>query len=168
MLDDGLLPFPATTAKLDPGKKYPALSCLLSRYKAVPKGKVLCPEAGKSTSGPRAAAVNACTFEDVLPLTDKLDAYVRGEGVELPLMADTRTMDEMAAFDWSVSRYMSHPKRNRQLLGFQGDIGRNTPIMVDYFVATGTFCYFLDTESINDPEPEDAKFGVLADAKHYP
>ncbi|MBC7351249.1 MAG: hypothetical protein H5U08_02735 [Thermogutta sp.] len=168
VIDDGLLPFPTDTAKLDPNKRYPALSYLVRRYKDVPKGKVLCPAAGKASSGARAAAVNVCTFEGAIALTERLDAYLREEGVNLPLLADTRSMDELAAFDWSVARYMSHPQRNKQLLGFQGDIGSNTPIMVDYFVATGTFCYFLDTETINDPEPEDAKFDVLADVRHYP
>ncbi len=168
-LDDGLVPFPAAAAELDPGKEYPALHWLLKRYVGRLKGKALCPESGgKTRSGALAAAVNACTFEGALPLTGKLDAWARAEGFDLPLLADLREMDNARAFQWSAGRYLKDPRRNRALAGYLGDIGSNSPIMNDYFVATGTFCYFLHTETKNDPDAADVHYDVIADPKHYP
>ena len=168
-LDDGLLPFPHTRATLDEGKKFPALSWMLQNYGKVVKGKVLCPDSnGTDASGARAAAVNVCTFEGALPLTEQLDEYAQAEGFKWPLIADTREMDNEKAMEWSIARYMDHPKRNQSLVAYLGDIGSNAPTMNDYFVATHTFAYFLRTPTINEPDPLDRLYDVITDVKYYP
>ncbi len=168
-IHDGLIPFPATVAKLDTSKKFPALSFLFKHFGSKVKGKVLCPEMkGTHNGGARAAAVNACTFESALPVAPCIDAYLQAEGAVLPAVADTRGMDNTQALQWSAKRYMNAERRNRTVVGYCGDIGGNAPIMYDYFVATGTFAYFLYTETINEPDPADHLYDLLTDAKYYP
>ncbi len=168
-LDDGLLPFPHQCASLEADEKFPALRWMLGNYGNVVKGKVLCPDAnGAETSGARAAAVNVCTFEGALPLTETLDEYVEAQGLKWPLVADTRGMDNEQALEWSMARYMDDPRRNSTLVAYIGDIGSNAPMMNDYFVATHTFAYFLRCQTLHDAEPEDRLYDRITDVQHYP
>jgi hypothetical protein len=70
--------------------------------------------------------------------------YLKAQGHDLPIVVDTRGLDNTEALAWSVDRYIDHPKRNGQLLAFYSEFATNTGGMVDYFVATGTFAYFFN------------------------
>jgi len=164
-LEDGLVPCKRTTAQFDPTRKYPALSYLLARYGHLLKGKIVAPpeenpwpagvaefhrmyndksiKARFTTTGARIAALTACGFEDALLVTPAIDAYLKAEGFDLPLIADTRGMDRIGAFTWMRDRYLDHPLRNRRMIAFHDNKSFLSPNMHDYWVATRTFCVFL-------------------------
>ncbi|RMD83414.1 MAG: hypothetical protein D6820_02345 [Lentisphaerae bacterium] len=172
LLDDGLIPFVQETIHPCQDSRYPALELLLRQFGSLVEAVVLIPDCRNVNDpefgGARAAGINACTFEAALPVTETLWEFVRGLGFELPLLADLRGMDEEDALRWSMRRYLHHPQRNRQIIGFFGDIGTNAPMMIDYFVSTHTFCYFLHSASKHDLEPADDWLRQLCSKDYYP
>jgi len=149
-LEDGLIPYPIEYAELDETKRFPALSWLLDNYGHLVKGKALCPTTAghehdvTETSGARAAALNACTFESFLPVTPLINKYLLHEGYRIEQKYDLRSMDNVEAMRWSMDQYLDHPKLNRQLVSAWSEVGTHPSTMADYFVATYTFNYFYN------------------------
>jgi len=145
MLGDEFTPCPKEYVKLDAGKRFPALSWLVQNYSHLLKGMILAPHnaSGYDHVGARNAAITACAFEDALYAPPIVEDYLRQEGVKLPVIANTRDMGRVEAFNWSVTRYLNDPKRCRNLVAFHDNSAQSGPAMVDYWVATRTFCFFL-------------------------
>ncbi|MFZ5830657.1 MAG: hypothetical protein ACOY3P_11245 [Planctomycetota bacterium] len=172
-LDDGLIPYPAETPAVDTSKRYPVLSYLTKRFARLLQGKV---RYSSFRDGSKVAALNACTFDSLLPLTPELDRYLSAEGIALEQKADVRGMGYEAAFDWSMERYIDRAERNRQVIAFPS---QGTPAMCDYWVATHTFAYYLPRMKVSQlggkkktevavPESIDERYARLLDPKHYP
>ncbi len=145
MLDDAFTPCQKEYVELDNNKRFPALSWLVQNYSHLLKGMILAPHnaSGYDHVGARNAAITACAFEDALYAPPIVEDYLRQEGVKLPVIANTRDMGRVEAFNWSVTRYLNDPKRCRNLVAFHDNSAQSGPAMVDYWVATRTFCFFL-------------------------
>ncbi len=164
-LQDALIPCEIRRPELARSKKYPALSYLLLHYRHLLKGKILAPPeenpwpegvarfhqmynnkkspAVFKQTGARIAALTACGFEDALLVSPAVEAYLQSEGIDLPLIADTRSMQRIEAFHWMCERYLNRPDRNRTMIAFHDNKSFLSPNMHDYWVATRTFCVFL-------------------------
>lgn len=165
-LYDGLLPFERVYPEVDTTKKYPVLSYLMEHYGDVVKGKVLAPTIRDSIeiAGARSAAITTCTFEDGVLLSPEIEQYLKDEGYDLPLLADTRGMNRIEAFDWSIERYLNDPRRTDDYIAFNDVTCQDSPMMIDYWVASYAFCYYLD----KDDPVEREKYKEILDPKYYP
>lgn len=188
ILEQGMLGVPVEVAELDGTKTFPALDYLLRHYHHLVKGFVYAPavenfgwkldydpdeggaEIVATVNAARAAAVNVCTFDDALFVTNRIADFIfKREGFYFPELADTRKFKSPEeALDWSLERYIDHPKRNRQVVGFPSARSQNPPHMWDYFVATRTFCfsYFLEKWTPPFDTPRHEHFKKIA--KYYP
>jgi hypothetical protein len=166
-LEEGLIPGERKKPVLDAASPHPVFDYLWENYRHLVKGKVLCPDrtSDRDRMGPRAAALNACTFENALMVPESVDTYLRSRNINLPVLADTRKMDLLQAFHWSIDKYIKHPKRNRQCIALVGDL--NPPVMWDYHVATYTFSYWLHKPD-NKSAPIDKEFDALLNPDNYP
>ncbi len=175
MLENGMIPYPKTYPKLDRSKEYPALAWMLKRYQDRVKGLVLIPTSNKEENvGARAAGVNACTFEGLLPVCDSVHDFIKNEGYDFPVRYDLRKMNNIEAFHWSLEKYIDAPDRSLQVIGY-GPQGANPPIMNDYWVVNKVYCYFLcgimrrDTEEDKKRHRKEiAVLSKLLNKKHYP
>ncbi|RMD84171.1 MAG: hypothetical protein D6820_01430, partial [Lentisphaerae bacterium] len=161
MLADQLIPFPYEEARLDLSQPWPALHFLLQHYRHLLKGKIICANTPRQ-SGSVCAAMTAAAFEDALVLTPELDQKLVQLGLQLPVIAELQAFDNITALQWSMSRYLHHPKRNRQLVGFHWAI--QNAVMADYWIATYTFCYYLERADY----AENRMFAHLLDPANYP
>jgi hypothetical protein len=167
-LEEGLIPGERKKPVLDAASPHPVFDYLWENYRHLVKGKVLCPDRTSDLDrmGTRAAALTAATFENALMVPESVDTYLRSRNINLPVLADTRKMDSLQAFRWSIERYANHPKRNRRVVAFVGDI--NPPVMWDYWVATYTFSYWLHKSAPNASDPVDGEFDALLNPRYYP
>jgi hypothetical protein len=161
MLDDGIVPLPRTTPALDGTKKYPVLSYLLTHYQSFLKGKVWCqdfemPNWDKDSA--IMAAITACGIEDAIPVTSGTDAYVRSEGLQLPVKADTRNLKTKSeAYQWAKANYFQ-AATSRKIVGFhsytafpeQNYIADQFPIVYDYLIANRAFVICSDDAQVLD------------------
>jgi hypothetical protein len=166
-LDDKLIPYPAVEPKLDASSSHPVLLWLLGQHDKQIRGKTLYEP---RRHGQVAAAVNACTFEEALPLTDSLDRQLQANGIAFALANDLRKLDDKAALEWSLDRHLAHPQRNRQVTGFGP--GVISFCMVDYWVATGSFTYYIRGEDdvhqgVREDSPTKALFAKVLNTQNF-
>ena len=155
-LDDTIIPVPRTAATLPSGKKYPALSYLLSNYSSFIKGKVLYPTLPPSCEGAVTAAITACGIEDAIPVSPAINTYIAGEGYAFEQKADTRTLtNNIAACDWAWTNYYK-PATARAFVGwhsfscFGGSVNDQFPTYFDYFIASRAFCASLNANNSSE------------------
>ncbi len=160
--EDGLIPYPVEHPTLDGAKRYPALDWLLREHGSLLRGAILSPPRLREHEGSIAAATTACAFEHAIALTPDLAGHVRAEGWDLPVLGDTRGLDNLAALRWQLGRYVDDPRRNRRVMGFTH--GGRPCWMIDYWVATYSFCFYLDARL---PE-ESAAFGEILNPDRVP
>ncbi|HEY3331647.1 MAG TPA: discoidin domain-containing protein [Capsulimonadaceae bacterium] len=146
-LEDGLLPVPQRTAKLDGSKRWPALSYLMGTYGTKISGVVLIPKVENKTtplaSAQIAAAITMAGVTHALPVTQDVLTQLESEGFHPKVVEDTRTLKSpVSAFLWSKERFFD--KTNRLVAGINrggGAIFSRTRL--DYLIATRTFCFDL-------------------------
>ncbi|HEY3331648.1 MAG TPA: discoidin domain-containing protein [Capsulimonadaceae bacterium] len=147
VLDDGLVPVPQRTAELDASKPWPALSFLVSQYRARINGVVLVPNFNskltRTSCAQLSAAVTMAGVAHALPVTQEVLDELGKEGFHLPVVADTRKLaSPVAAFLWSKARFFD--KTNRTTVGITRLVncayGRTR---LDYLIATRSFCHNL-------------------------
>ncbi len=141
-LEDGLIPYPVRRAELNASSEFPALEYLLRNYGHFLRGMVLSPRKERGCEGAIAASVTACAFEDAIPVSDGLRAFVGEVLPGLNAAADVRGMENIEALRHTVSRYGRRPDRCRKLMGFTH--GGRPSFMVDYWVAVRALCFYLD------------------------
>ncbi len=160
MLEE-LIPVPQEVAELDESKESPALDYLLKNYADLVKGTV-------PFSGPWAAdgplATNTAIFEDGILVSDRVNEMIRGWGYDFPVLADYGEIETWAegnkiAFD----KYFDRPERNDRTVGFG-----ITPAMLDYCMATRTFCTYTDKREFKGEEREKAHEELVALLDRYP
>ncbi len=123
-------------------RRFPALDWLLREHGPLLRGAILTPPRTREHEGSIAAATTACAFEDAMALTPELAEALRADGWDLPVLGDTRGLDNLAALRWTLGRYAHDLRRCTRLMGFTHG-GRPT-YMVDYWVATRSLCFYLD------------------------
>ncbi|MGC1481974.1 MAG: hypothetical protein WA771_15855 [Chthoniobacterales bacterium] len=167
-IDAGLIPGKLETPELDNSSSQPVFDYLWANYSHLIKGKILCSDFTKEPEkmGGRAAALTAATFEDALMVPISVDSYLTEKGIDLEVLGDTREMETVEAFNWSIEKYADHPKRNKQVVAFVGDI--NPPVMWDYWVATHTFSFWLKKSGPTQQDAVDPEFAKLLNADYYP
>lgn len=158
MIEDGMLPYPISYPKLDQSKKFPVLNILLKTCKDKIRGLALIPSGnGQPVTGAQTAGVNACVFEDILPVTDDVRRYIEAEGYDFPVIYDLREMDNVEALEWSIGQgYLDATGRARTVINY-GATGANPPIMNDYWVACRVFGYFLSGKNEKEKNPAERK-----------
>ncbi|MGC1481655.1 MAG: HEAT repeat domain-containing protein [Chthoniobacterales bacterium] len=160
MLEE-LIPVPQEVAELDESKESPALDYLLKNYADLVKGTV--PFNGPwEADGP--LATNTAIFEDGILVSDRVNEMIRGWGYDFPVLADYGEIETWAegnkiAFD----KYFDHPERNDRTVGFG-----ITPAMLDYCMATRTFCTYFDKRRFKGAEREEAHDELVELLEHYP
>lgn len=167
-LQEGLVPGTRVDIELDGASAHPVFDYLWENYGHLVKGKVLCNDATKDKNemAARAAALCAATFEDALFVPESVDSYLTEKGIDLEVIADTREMEQIEAFEWSIEKYGNHPKRNRQVIAYVGDI--NPPVMWDYWVASYTFPFWLHKSGPISKDEVDKEFDLLLNTDLYP
>ncbi len=138
MLDDGLIPVPIERAEVGEGR-FATLLYLLERYPEAVEGYAVYEPRGRQTQSIEAAAVNAATFEGALPVSVGVYNTLKNRGHDLPIIADLRGIEDgLAAFEWSLNRYVDHPDLNTKLLAHTPAKGTT-----DYLVACHIFSFYF-------------------------
>ncbi|MGI6496712.1 MAG: hypothetical protein ACOX5G_11650 [Kiritimatiellia bacterium] len=140
--EDGLIPYPVEHPALDGSKRYPALDWLLREHGSLLHGAVLTPPRIREHEGSIAAATTAAAFEHAIALTPDIAAHLHDEGWTFPVLGSTIGLDNLAALRWQIARYADDSRRNGRVMGFTH--GGRPCWMIDYWVATYSFCFYLD------------------------
>ena len=160
MLEE-LLPVPKEYPELDQSKEAPALDYLLTHYADLVKGKVV-------YDSPQAAAgqlsINTAIFEDGIVVTPKVDEIIESWGYNFPELADySDVKDHFEGHRISMEKYFDHPERNDRTVGFGA-----TAVMLDYHMATRTFCTFFDKRDFDAAGREEAEKLMVDLFERYP
>lgn len=158
MLEE-LIPYPKEYPEVDRSKRAPVLSHLMKNYGHLVKGKVY----SDQWSPGRMPAVNTCVFEDGILITPVVDQLLKSEGYDLRVLADYSGVDDcFDATEISVKKYLNHPKRNTQMVGY----GTNTPGL-DYCVATCTFSLYIDQRELKPDQHDTMQETILDIMSHF-
>lgn len=166
-LEDGMIPVPHENAVLPVGKKFPGLSYILANYRKYVKGKVIYPGLTSSVcDGAVAAALTVAGIKDAIPVSDRIDEYIKAEGFDFPIVEKIDFKSNIEAFDWALKNYL-RPETTRKFVGHHAATsfgGDQVPIFWDYFVASRAFVFCLNG---NRPT-EKAKIRELLNSRNYP
>jgi hypothetical protein len=166
-LEDGMIPVPRVNAVLPAGKKFPGLSYVLANYRKYVKGKVIYPGiASNVCDGAVAAAITVAGIKDAIPVSDRIDEYIKKDGFDFPVVEKIEFKSNIEAFDWALKNYL-RPETTRKFIGHHSATsfgGDQVPIFWDYFVANRAFVFCLNG---NRPA-EKAKIGDLLNSRNYP
>lgn len=176
-LKDGMIPVPQTRARLDPQKKFPALSWLLQHYRDRLKGRIRIRSLGEKDerfAGPDGgvmAALTAAGQLDALVVSPELERYLQQEGIDLPLLEDTTALhDHLEAFTWAYDHFF-RSTTTRKFVGklswnnFGNFPPRFAPTTIDYFIANRAFILDLNA---NVPAESAAMTRLLNSANYVP
>ena len=160
MLDE-LIPFPKDYPRLDQSKESPALHYLLSRYRDLIKGQVRF----RSFWGPDGPlTVNTAIFEDGILVSENLDRIIRSWGHDLPLLTDHQQVtDCFEGHRIAMEKYFDRPGRNTRTVGFG-----TTSVMLDYAMATRTFCSYFDKRNFDAAGQERIDRTLIDLLERYP
>ena len=163
--EDGMIPYPVREPEIKQNSEHPMLLWMLQNYSHLVKGKTLFTfEYSPWGLGSAAAAVNSCTFEDYLPVSDRLNEWMENNGFQFEIKYDLQGKNNMEALKWSVNKYMDHPRRNNQWVYFYS----SPAIMNDYVVATGTFSYVLEGREAKTELDELSLLSLVLNENNYP